>query len=194
MVTHEKTRRIRQRIVHACDDLLYHKGYNRMSFSDIAKASGIPRGNLNYYFKTKQQVLDAVIEHRLGQAREMLDEWDRAYPKPLERLKRYARIPFNERENVSRFGCPMGSLNTELGKQQRELQAVSRMQFDLFREWLARQFQAWLPGQDADALSLHLLARTQGLAVLAHAYADPLLPRHGVDDIHAWLESLERLG
>ncbi len=194
MATHEKTRQIRQRIVQASDDLLYHKGYNRMSFSDIAKASGIPRGNLNYHFKTKQQVLDAVIEHRLGQTREMLDDWERTHPTPLERLKRYARIPLNERENVSRFGCPMGSLNTELGKQQRELQAVSRMQFDLFREWLTRQFRAWLPERDADALSLRLLARTQGVAVLAHVYADPSLLQREVDDIRVWLESLERLG
>ena len=191
MTTHEKTRQVRQRIVQACDDLLYHKGYNPMSFSDIAKASGIPRGNLNYHFKTKRQVLEAVIEYRLQRTRAMLDDWEQSLPTPLERLKRFARIPLNERENVSRFGCPMGSLNTELGKQQAELQAVARMQFDLFREWLTRQFRALLPHRDADALSLHLLARTQGVAVMAHVYADRSLPRREVDGLCAWLESLE---
>ncbi len=188
MATREKTQQVRQRIIQACDDLLYHKGYNTMSFSDIAEASGIPRGNLNYHFKTKQQVLDAVIEYRLGQTREMLDHWERNLDSPRERLKRFARIALNEQENVLRFGCPMGSLNTELGKYQPELQAISRQQFDLFREWLVRQFRDLCPERDADALALHLLTQTQGVAVVAQVYADASLIRREVEEILAWLD------
>ena len=191
MATHEKTEQIRLQIIEATDDLLYHKGYNLMSFSDIAEASGIPRGNLNYHFKTKQEVLRGVIEHRLLQMKSMLDEWDKTIPTPLERLKRYARIPVNELGNVSQFGCPMGSLNTELGKVQSQLQSVSRMQFDLFRGWLKRQFHALAPHRDADNLTMHMLVRTQGLAVMSHIYSDQSLVKREVEGIVAWLDGIK---
>jgi len=75
----------------------------------------------------------------------MLDGWEQALPTLLERLKHFARMPPNEKGNVGRFGCAMGSLNTELGKYQSELQTTARRHFDLFRDWLTRQFQALCP-------------------------------------------------
>ena len=190
MANHRQTEQIRRQIIEASDELLYHKGYNLMSFSDIAKASGLPRGNLNYHFKTKQAVLAAVIEHRLQQMRAMLEDWERTIPTPLARLQRFAQVPLNELDNVSRYGCPMGSLNTELGKSQPQLRDISREQLDLFRGWLQQQFGALVPGRDADALALHLLVRTQGLAVMSQLYADRPLVRREVDGIKAWLEGL----
>lgn len=190
MASREHSEKIRRQIVEATDELLYHKGYNQMSFSDIAEASGIPRGNLNYHFKTKDEVLAAVTDYRLGQMREMLADWDTALSTPLERLKRFAHIPLNEAKQVTRFGCPMGSLNTELGKTQQPLQSISRRQMDLFREWLGEQFSAYLPDENADQLALHLLVLTQGVAVVAHIYADVALLKREVAAIEAWLEGL----
>jgi len=191
MATHEKTEQVRLQIIKATDDLLYHKGYNLMSFSDIAGASGIPRGNINYHFKTKHEVLTSVIEYRLEQMKSMLEEWRKTIPTPLERLKRYAQIPINELENVSHFGCPMGSLNTELGKVQPQLQSISRVQFDMFRAWLKQQFHAHIPHKDADNLTMHLLVRTQGLAVMSHIYSDQGLIKREVEGIVAWLDNLK---
>ncbi|MGD9385294.1 MAG: TetR/AcrR family transcriptional regulator, partial [Thioalkalispiraceae bacterium] len=42
---------IRQRIVAAADQLFYQHGYENTSFSDIADAVGISRGNFYYHFK-----------------------------------------------------------------------------------------------------------------------------------------------
>lgn len=190
MASRAHSENIRRQIVEATDDLLYHKGYNQMSFSDIAEASGIPRGNLNYHFKTKDEVLAAVIDYRLAQMREMLTDWNNSLATPLERLKRFAQIPLKEAKQVTRFGCPMGSLNTELGKTQQALQSISRRQMDLFREWLGEQFSAYLSGGDADQHAMHLLALTQGVAVVAHIYVDKALLKREVAAIETWLEGL----
>ena len=187
MATRDKTEQIRQHIVETCDDLLYHKGFNRMSFSDIAEASRVPRGNLNYYFRTKEDVLNAVIEHRLNQMKRMLDEWERTIPEPVERLKRYARIPVNELTNVVRYGCPMGSLNSELGKSQHALRDVSRQQFDLFRQWLSEQFGRLGDRTNAEQHAMHLLVWTQGIAAMAQAYHDTALVEREVTLIDQWL-------
>ncbi len=186
----DKTEKVRQKIIKATDDLLYHKGFNQMSFSDIADASNVPRGNIYYYFKTKDDVLAAVIEYRIEQMRLMLDAWNTEFKTPLERLKRYANIPVIELANITRYGCPMGSLNTELGKSQQELLLISRKQYDTFLVWLKKQFKELVPDQDAKNLAMHLLILTQGLAVLAQSYGDKSLVRRENKIIENWLDSL----
>lgn len=191
MAEHENTELVRLQIIEATDNLLYHKGYNLMSFSDIAEASGIPRGNINYHFKTKHEVLNAVIEYRLQNMTLLLQDWDRTITTPLERLKRYAQIPINEIDNVIERGCPMGSLNTELGKVQQTLQSVSQQQFDMFRQWLTQQFQQFVPQKNAENLAMHLLIRSQGLAVMSHVYHDEKLVKREVESIIVWLDNLK---
>ena len=190
MASREKTEQIRQQIIKSTDDLLYHKGFNLMSFSDIAEAANVPRGNIYYYFKTKDEVLAAIIEYRIEQMQDMLDDWDKTIKTPLERLKRYAQIPLKEMDKVTQYGCPMGTLNAELGKTQYELQHIARMQYDTFLKWLKKQFNAFTPDKNAGNLALHLLVQTQGLSVVAHSYADKTLVRREVKNIENWLESL----
>ncbi len=190
MATRDKTDQIRQQIIESTDDLLYHKGFNLMSFSDIAEAANVPRGNLYYYFKTKDDVLVAVIEHRIVQMKAMLDDWNVSINTPLERLKRYVAIPVNQLTDVIRYGCPMGGLNAELGKSQPELQMIAKAQFDVFKRWIKKQFKELCPAQDAEELTLHLLVRTQGLVIMSSVYKDKKLVLREVEGIDAWLDGL----
>lgn len=190
MAARKKTEKIRQQIVEATSVVLYRKGFNLMSFSDIAEASAVPRGNLYYYFKTKDEVFKAVVDHRLDNMRQMLEHWDEEFRTPQERLLRFARMPLNQMQEVTRFGCPIGSLNMELGKCQPELQQVARRQFDIFREWLARQFGEFAPARNAEDLALHLLTLIQGMAVLAQAYKDPRLVEREVAETEKWILQL----
>ena len=161
-----------------------------MSFSDIAEAANVPRGNIYYYFKTKDEVLAAIIEYRIEQMQNMLNDWDKTIKTPLERLKRFAQVPLKEMDNVTQYGCPMGTLNAELGKTQYELQHIARMQYDTFLKWLKKQFNELTPDKNAGNLALHLLVQTQGLSVVAHSYTDKTLVRREVKNIENWLVSL----
>lgn len=190
MVAREKTAQQRQHIIESIDELLYHKGFNLMSFTDIARASGVPRGNIYYYFKSKEEILAAVIEHRLDQTSRMLAQWDADLDSPQERIKRFTQIVVNEKANVAKYGCPMGSLNAELGKVQPKLKKISKTQFDIFKNWLKKQFKLLLPGQDAEMLATHLLIQMQGIASIVHVYGDDSLVDGEVDVINHWLDML----
>ncbi|MEO1115512.1 MAG: TetR/AcrR family transcriptional regulator, partial [Pseudomonadota bacterium] len=65
----------RQQIIDAADDLFYAQGFGETSFADIAKAVSISRGNFYYHFRTKDEILDAVIEKRLSDRDKMLRHW-----------------------------------------------------------------------------------------------------------------------
>jgi len=191
MVAREKTEQVRQQIVKAADQLFYQQGYNLTSFSDIAEASNVPRGNLNYYFKTKDEVLVAVIKDRVEQMQKMLQSWESEYKTPLQRLQRYAQIVINVKKEVIHYGCPIGTLNAELGKVQPELQIITKQQFEVFERWIKKQFQAMGCSKNATELTMHLMVRTQGVAAMAYIHKDARLIKREVKLIFSWLESLE---
>ena len=192
MVAREKTQQVREKIVKAADQLFYRKGYNLTSFSDIALASKIPRGNLNYYFKTKDETLIAVIRHRVVNMQNMLRDWEKEYKTPLQLLKRYAQIVSNVKDEVIHYGCPMGTLNAELAKAQQELQAITKEQFEVFEQWIKKQFQAMGCRNKATELTIHLMVWTQGISTMAYIHKDTRLIQREVKAIISWLDSLAK--
>lgn len=182
---------VRRDIVAAANRLFYHRGYNQTSFTDIAEAAGIPRGNFYYYFKSKDEILVAVIDDRIEDIRAMLAAWDAAEPNPRLRLRRFCQMILGAEKDLMRYGCPMGSLNIELGKAQPPLKAKAKKMFDLFITWLAQQFTA-LGHADAARLALDLMARAQGVAVMTQVYGDREFLREQLTELDAWIASLPK--
>jgi TetR/AcrR family transcriptional regulator, transcriptional repressor for nem operon len=180
----------RDRIVEAADDLFYRQGFDHTSFSDIADAVHISRGNFYHHFKTKDDILDAVIGLRLANTRAMLDRWQAEGDTPEERIRSFIHMMVANRDKIMRHGCPVGTLCTELAKLDHGAQAEANRLFTLFRSWLAGQFRLLGRERDADALAMHLLARTQGVATLANAFRDEQFIEREVMRMDAWLGSI----
>lgn len=190
MALKRKGQEFRQYIVEVANRLFYQRGYNQTSFTDIAAAAGIPRGNFYYYFKTKDEILDAVIELRMAMIRGMLDEWTATIPLPRDRLRRFLQILSNEEDAILRYGCPLGSLNVELSKTQLALQSRAREMFDLFLDWLMQQFIALGQGPAARDHALHLLAATQGASLIGNAFEDGQFLRTEAARLRQWIDSV----
>lgn len=185
------TRSTRTHIVAAADDLFYRQGYEHTSFSDIADAVQISRGNFYYHFKTKDEILDAVISLRIVRTEAMLAEWEATGEGPADCIRSFIHMWFGNRADIKRYGCPVGTLCTELAKLHHASQAEAKGLFTLFRVWLRRQFE--LLGRadaDADALAMELLVRSQGVATLAHAFHDERIIAQEVEHMCEWLTSL----
>jgi len=188
MTTTEPT--TRDLIVAAADQLFYQHGYEKTSFADIADEVGISRGNFYYHFKSKDDILLAVIELRARRTQAMLEAWTTQGKTPAERLRCFAQMLVRNRWEIERFGCPVGTLCAELAKSQHPAQDDVGMIFAQFRRWLREQFEAMGHEEDADALAMHILARSQGIAALANAFHDEGFIRHEVDGIERWLDGL----
>ena len=57
----------RSRLVSAAVGLAYQNGFGATSLADIAREAEVPLGNLYYYFKTKDEIGEAIVELRLAQ-------------------------------------------------------------------------------------------------------------------------------
>jgi TetR/AcrR family transcriptional repressor of nem operon len=179
----------RDHIVEAADELFYRQGYEHTSFSDIADVVQISRGNFYYHFKSKDEILDAVIDVRLANTRKMLEQWEIEGKQPMDRIRSFIHILITNRADIKRYGCPVGTLCSELAKLNHASQAEANKLFTLFRTWLCRQFTLLGRKADADALAMHLLARSQGVATLANAFHDEKFIKQEVEQMCDWLKS-----
>jgi TetR/AcrR family transcriptional regulator, transcriptional repressor for nem operon len=162
----------RQRLVAAAARLLHEHGVERTTLADIAGAADVPAGNVYYYFKTKDDVIAAVIQAHAGQVKATLALIDAQHRAPKSRLKAFVREFTAQSEVVAEHGCPLGSLCSELGKRVRppDLAAADLMRLPV--EWAEAQFRS-LGRRDAHDLALDLMAAYEGSALLANAMGDP---------------------
>src|SRR5581483_4142626 len=108
----------------------------------------ISRGNFYFYFKTKDEILDAVINRRLAETRKMLDGWEIEGKTPADRIRSFIHILIANRADIKRFGCPVGTLCSELGKLNHPAQPEASELFTLFRTRLSfgRKSSRWMRG------------------------------------------------
>ena len=180
----------RAEIVGCARKLFYERGYDGTSFSHIVDATGLFRGNIYHYFKTKDEILEAVVASYLDQYGAMLAKCERNIRAPKARLHAFVQMLAGHKAELVEFGCPIGSLNTELGKDRRELQQAARALFDLFGEWLAARFGELGHGKEAQHLALHLLGRAQGIALIAHVYRDKRFLERELAQLSEWIDRL----
>ncbi len=180
----------RDRIVQAADDLFYRRGFEHTSFADIAAAVQISRGNFYYHFRSKDEILSAVIQARLSEREEMLARWDTELKAPADRIRRFIDILTRNRALILQHGCPVGTLCSELAKLSHAARPEADELFALFRTWLRRQFTLLGLREKPDALAMHVLARTQGVATLANALRDETFLQREVREMHDWLDAL----
>jgi TetR/AcrR family transcriptional repressor of nem operon len=178
----------RAQIVEAADRLFYEHGFEHTSFAAIAEAVGISRGNFYYHFRTKDEILAAVIESRVESTRAMLRQWSAETSDPAQRIRSFVRIVLTNGSDIRNFGCPVGTLTAELAKLRHPSRPEAVALFTLFREWLAAQFAALgHEPADADAQALHVLTFSQGIATLANAFGDEDFVRREVSRLDHWL-------
>lgn len=178
----------RQRIVDAADDLFYRQGFEHTSFASIAQAVQISRGNFYHHFKSKDEILEAVIDKRLVDTASMLEAWQAKGATPQDRIRCFVRIVISNRAKIELYGCPVGSLCTELAKLDHDAQGRAAEIFTLFRTWLRGQFEALGQGEASDDLAMHVLGWSQGVAVMASAFRDPDYVEREVANIERWLQ------
>ncbi|MGV6848366.1 MAG: TetR/AcrR family transcriptional regulator [Marinibacterium sp.] len=182
-----KGEKAKDAITQAARDLFYRKGYAATSIADIADKSGHAKGNIQYHFSTKDDILRSVTKARLTDFQDFLDRCQTAAPSACVSLNRFIDMLEDNAEDLVRFGCPIGTLNGELGKDNPELQEDARQMFDVLRNWLEAQFAQVVPPDRVRADAEHLLVLAQGQTMMAHAYRDAEIIRRQSRALRDWL-------
>jgi AcrR family transcriptional regulator len=179
----------RERLTAAAMQLVHQHGIERTTLADIANAADVPIGGVYYYFKTKDDVIAAVIEAHTQQIKTTLTFIDTHYRSPKTRLKAFVREFTAQGEIVAQYGCPLGSLCSELDKRVRDsgLPVAELMRLPI--EWAEGQFRS-LGRPDAPDLAFDLLAAYEGSALLANTMHDPDVLSRAANRIDHWIDTL----
>jgi TetR/AcrR family transcriptional regulator, transcriptional repressor for nem operon len=178
----------RERLVEAAAELFYEQGVHPTTLADVAERADVPLGNVYYYYKTKDELVDAVLERRTAEVRETLHSFGQKRT-PQARLKALPQQWNAMSELVARYGCPLGGLCSELGKRPGSLEGKSEGLFGLVIDWAEEQFRQ-LGRRDAHDLAFSLLARIQGAALLAQSFRDPDVLAREARMIDRWIDAL----
>lgn len=183
----------RDLIAEKADELFYEVGFEATSFADIAAQVGISRGNFYHHFKTKDEILDAVITRRMGRTQTMLEGWQAEGESPRDRILSFVHLVIANQTKIMAFGCPVGTLCAELAKLDHAAKDRAVDVMGLFQGWLVGQFRTLGAGEQAEELAMHILGWSQGVAVMALTFHDEAFIRREVVGITAWLDGLPDL-
>jgi TetR/AcrR family transcriptional regulator, transcriptional repressor for nem operon len=178
----------RERLVASAADLLHRQGVLATTLAHVAHSADVPAGNVYYYFRTKDDLVQAVIDARAEQIRTMLGSLSRQ-PSPRARLTALAHCWIDMREVVAQHGCPFGTLCVELDNREDGLREAAAGLMELFIDWAREQFDE-LGRSDARDLAVTLLATVQGAALLTNTLRDPEILTAQVHHVEKWIDSL----
>jgi TetR/AcrR family transcriptional regulator, transcriptional repressor for nem operon len=178
----------RARLVAGASDLLHRQGVQQTTLAEIAEVSGVPPGNVYYYFKTKDELVQAVIDSWADRLRALLESFE-GRRSPRARLKALAHSWVDMGELITRYGCPLGTLCSELEKRDDDLAREAAKLFALPVDWAEEQFRQ-IGRRDARELAITLLAGVQGAALLANTLRDAEIMTRQERRLERWIDSL----
>src|SRR5690348_5893124 len=107
----------RDRLIEAAKALFAQQGVARTTLAEIALVAEVPLGNVYYHFRTKESLVEAVIQAHIQDVQTMLAQCD-LLPDPRERLLALLAVEREAEPMVMGSGCPHGSLSQELTKEE----------------------------------------------------------------------------
>jgi TetR/AcrR family transcriptional repressor of nem operon len=177
----------RQRLVESARTLIHEQGVHRTTLAEVAERANVPLGNVYYYFKTKDELVGAVLKGYHEQAQALIEAFER-HRSPQARLKALVQNWADMRDEVARYGCPMGSLCAELDKLEGGADRDAAAIMARIIEWAEDQFRQ-LGRRDARDLAVALFAGIQGAALLASTFRDPAILTRQSRHLERWIDS-----
>lgn len=171
-----KGARTRQRIVAAAADLMFAQGIGGTTLEDVRTAATVSSSQLYHYFNDKQDLVRAVVAYRTDG---IAGHQEQTRLESLEDFRAWRdEVVAYKRQLISRGGCPLGSLGSELARTDPAMRLDVAAGFDRWegaiREGL-REMHArgrLTPETNPDDLALAVLAALQGGLLLAQIQRD----------------------
>lgn len=179
----------RERLVSAACELVHRQGVARTTLAHIAEAADVPVGNVYYYFKTKEDIIGAVVHAHGDRLESTLSELEHRHRSPKARLKALMGVLAERADSTAQYGCPYGTLSSELAKQADGSHPLAAPLMQILLDWAELQFRA-MGRREAHDLAVELVSRYEGSAVLSNALGQPELMARQARRLQRWVDTL----
>src|SRR6266852_1554616 len=180
----------RDRLIKAAKIMFYQQGVTGTTLADIAQQAQVPLGNVYYHFRTKEALVEAVVQAHTQELQSLFRKWERNAD-PCQRLLALLQTAREQEHVLARYGCPHGSLCQELDKEDGQLAHVAAQIFQVYLDWAEKQFLLLGKGeQEARDLAIDLISSLQGTYVLTASFRSPELLERKLQRLESWVRSL----
>lgn len=188
----------RQRMVDAALELFHRNGVNGTSVDDVLEASGTGKSQFSHYFKTKEGLVHAVLQHLHDVVRDgkSASRYDIGSWEELEGW--FDRFVEFQKSVGYEKSCPLGTIGNDVTDEQTLLRQDVRLFFQWCRGGLARFFAerraaGELPaGADPDGLADLFIAVMQGGMLVTKVTRSPDAFRGAAAQALAHVKSLRK--
>ena len=166
----------RERLVETARQLFLARGFEATSVADILREARVNSGSLYYFFKTKEELLLAVLDLYV----EKLHPWvlDPIFEREPDPIARVFAVLEGYRQMLSmtecRQGCPIGNLALEMSDRSEAVRERIALNFDNWRKAIRQcllDAGDRLPSEvDADKLATFILTVMEGGVMQARAF------------------------
>jgi AcrR family transcriptional regulator len=178
----------RERLIASAAELVHQHGVHATTLALVAKAADVPLGNVYYYFKTRDDLIRAVVDRHAEQVGDLLAALDRLAT-PRERLGGLAQNWAVSADLVAEYGCPIGGLSADVARLDGGMHKCADVLLRTIVDWATRQFRE-LGVREAPAEAASLVARVQGAALLANVLKDATLMTQEIRRIERTIDDL----
>jgi AcrR family transcriptional regulator len=186
MTATPRSKPTREQLLESALQVFHQQGVANTTLESIAQHSGVPKGNIFYHFKTKDDLVAAVIAARIAEL-ELQFASTEGSPDPRQRLLGLIRSGERFQQSLTLYGCPYASLAQDLGKTQNQYAKDGHQLLQMYLDFAERQFRLLGQGTQARALAEHFIASLQGAYLLAHGTGSQALLVRQLAYLEDWI-------
>ncbi|MBZ9602225.1 TetR/AcrR family transcriptional regulator [Phyllobacterium chamaecytisi] len=164
----------REILIATAAGLFWRQGYATTSLADIATDSGVPLGNIYYYFKSKAELALGVADIFVAETEGMLAEITDADQNPRTRLKLLIEKLAHSLKSRVAHGCPIALGIRDFRHESPEAAGRAAETFSLLIGFIGRELgRSGIRPSSALGIARNAVAEWQGGIMLAHGLNDP---------------------
>lgn len=185
----------REELLRWAQELLQCKGLSGFSFQDLADHLKIKKASIHYYFPTKQDLVEAIIENY----HQTFSQWEKSVEdqSAVEKWNSLIRL-FRKTVLEEKKLCPSGALIPEVATLPKEVRKkLCHFQIEQ-RNWIEAMIRQ---GQSEESFSPHLRPKTTALVIgatiqgslqIARLHDSPEVFEAAMKEIHHLLRASSR--
>lgn len=174
----------RERLLDAAAEAFWVDGFAATSLADIAERSGVPVGNIYYYFKTKAAIAEGVADIFIESSLQSLNDIDRTNHTPTEKLRAFISLLKESAEPRAKRGCPLANAIRDFSPSVPVAAETTNSVFTTLIGWISQTLNK---SGDRNAVrhARIAIARWQGAIVLAQGTGEAKILIEALNELEA---------
>jgi len=176
--------------------IIYQHGYNATGISAILKECNIPKGSLYHYFKSKKELVLAMIKERLSPKMDMLFSLEKDDSKSSIDLIIETIEKISNNENLVKYNCPLNRLNIELSNSDKDFEKELNKIFENIQNRINVLLDKSIKNNeikrtDINSLSEFIITSTWGALSLSSNQSSQKRFNNNINHLKQYLKSLK---